>query len=53
MDYAGCFMDKWLGGILFDEKRRPYYLYKGKIVRRIGYFMMNLSMSAKRKLPKR
>lgn len=37
MDYAGLFMDKWLGGIKFDEKRRPYYLYKGKIVRRVGY----------------
>lgn len=38
MDYAGCFMDVWLGGLNFDQKRRPYYLYKGCIVRRIGYF---------------
>ena len=38
MDYAGLFMDKRLGGIKFDNLRRPYYLYKGKIVRRIGYF---------------
>lgn len=38
MDYAGLFMDKKLGGIRFDNLRRPYYLYKGKIVRRIGYF---------------
>lgn len=38
MDYACCFMDSWLGGIRFDDKFRPYYLYKGKIVRRIGYF---------------
>jgi DNA polymerase I-like protein with 3'-5' exonuclease and polymerase domains len=38
MDYAGCFMDVWLGGLKFDEKRRPYYLYKNCIVRRIGYF---------------
>lgn len=38
MDYAGCFMDVWLGGLRFDGKRRPYYLYKGCIVRRIGYF---------------
>lgn len=38
MDYAGCFMDRWLGGIQWDEKRRPYYVYKGYIVRRIGYF---------------
>ena len=38
MDYAGCFMDSWLGEMHWDELRRPYYLYKGKIVRRIGYF---------------
>ncbi len=38
MDYASCFMDAWLGGLLFDGKRRPYYLYKGFVVRRIGYF---------------
>lgn len=37
MDYAGLFLDKWLGGIKFDNKRRPYYLYKGMVVRRIGY----------------
>lgn len=38
MDYAGLFMDKWLGKMYWDEKRRPYYLYQGFIVRRIGYF---------------
>lgn len=38
MDYAGMFMDKWLGRTHWDEKRRPYYVYKGYIVRRIGYF---------------
>lgn len=38
MDYAGCFMDVWLGKIYWDEMWRPYYLYKGKKVRRIGYF---------------
>jgi hypothetical protein len=37
MDYACCFLDSWLGKIHWDEKRRPYYLYKGCIVRRIGY----------------
>lgn len=37
MDYALCFMDSWLGGIKFDEKKRPHYIYKSKIVRRIGY----------------
>lgn len=38
MDYAGLFMDRWLGDMLWDEKRRPYYIYKGCVVRRIGYF---------------
>lgn len=38
MDYASLFMDKWLGKMYWDEMRRPYYVYKGCIVRRIGYF---------------
>lgn len=38
MDYASLFMHKWLGKMYWDEKRRPYYLYQGYIVRRIGYF---------------
>ena len=38
MDYACCFMDLWLGKIHWDDQRRPYYIYKGFIVRRIGYF---------------
>lgn len=38
MDYASLFMHKWLGQMHWDEKRRPYYLYKDCIVRRIGYF---------------
>lgn len=37
MDYACCFLDLWLGGIKWKD-RKPYYLYKGHIVRRIGYF---------------
>lgn len=37
MDYACCFLDKWLGGICWKD-RKPYYLYKGYVVRRIGYF---------------
>lgn len=37
MDYACCFLDVWLGGIKFDEDFKPYYLYKGYIIRRIGY----------------
>lgn len=36
MDYACCFMDMWLGGIKWKD-RKPYYLYKGYVVRRIGY----------------
>ena len=36
MDYACCFMDSWLGGIKWKD-RKPYYLYKGYTVRRIGY----------------
>jgi hypothetical protein len=38
MDYACCFLDSWLGGLHWDALRRPYYIYKGFIVRRIGYF---------------
>jgi hypothetical protein len=38
MDYASLFMDKWLGEMYWDDLRRPYYLYKGCVVRRIGYF---------------
>jgi hypothetical protein len=37
MDYACCFLDSWLGKIHWDDLRRPYYIYKGFIVRRIGY----------------
>lgn len=37
MDYAGCKMDSWLGKIYWED-RKPYYLYKGYKVRRIGYF---------------
>ena len=37
MDYACCFLDSWLGKIHWKD-RKPYYLYKGYIVRRIGYF---------------
>lgn len=36
MDYAGCFMDLWLGGLKW-ENRKPYYMYKGYIVRRVAY----------------
>lgn len=36
MDYACCFLDAWLGGLKWKD-RKPYYLYKGYVVRRIGY----------------
>lgn len=36
MDYAGCFLDVWLGGLQWKD-RKPYYLYKGHTVRRIAY----------------
>lgn len=36
MDYAGCFMDVWLGGLKWKD-RKPFYVYKGYIVRRIAY----------------
>lgn len=43
MDYACCFMDMWLGDIYFDCLRRPYYLYKGKVVRRVIYYHDEMS----------
>ena len=36
MSYAACFMDAWLGDMHLDNLGRPYYLYKGKIVKRIS-----------------
>lgn len=36
MSYAACFMDAWLGDLHLDELGRPYYLYKGKVVKRIS-----------------
>lgn len=36
MDYALCFMDNWLGEMHWKD-RKPYYIYKGHVVRRIGY----------------
>jgi len=38
MDIAGCFMDNWLGTMKLDSKGLPSYLYKGHVVRRVGYF---------------
>lgn len=36
MDYACCFMDAWLGGLKWRD-RKPFYEYKGHVVRRIAY----------------
>lgn len=36
MSYAACFMDAWLGELYLDDLGRPFYLFKGKIVRRIS-----------------
>lgn len=38
MDYTCCFMDKWLGPMYWDRYGRPFYKYKGCVVRRIGYY---------------
>ncbi len=35
---AACMMDNKLGELYLDEKFRPYYLYKGKVVKRISLF---------------
>lgn len=36
MSYAACFMDAWLGEMYLDDLGRPYYLYKGKKVKRVS-----------------
>ena len=36
MSYAACFMDTWLGEMYLDDLGRPYYLYKGKKVKRVS-----------------
>jgi hypothetical protein len=36
MSYAGCLMDTWLGEMYLDGLGRPYYLYNGKVVKRIS-----------------
>ncbi|MBK9617230.1 MAG: hypothetical protein IPO35_17670 [Uliginosibacterium sp.] len=35
MSYAACLMDNWLGELYIDDLGRPYYLYKGCVVKRI------------------
>ena len=36
MSYAACFMDAWLGELYLDDLGRPYYEYKGFIVKRLS-----------------
>ncbi len=36
MDYALCFLDAWLGGLHWKD-RKPYYIYKGFVVKRVAY----------------
>jgi DNA polymerase-1 len=38
VDYALCLFDMKMGSLYLDEKGRPYYKYKGKVVKRVGYF---------------
>lgn len=35
---AACMMDNKLGEMYLDEKFRPYYLYKGRVVKRVSLF---------------
>jgi len=37
-DAACCFMDNYLGELYLDEKCRPYYKYKDRIVKRTIYY---------------
>jgi len=37
-DYALCLFDAKMGRLLIDEYGRPYYEYKGMIVKRVGAF---------------
>lgn len=37
VDYALALFDMKMGGLLIDDKGRPYYKYKGKIVKRVIY----------------
>lgn len=38
VDYALCLFDMKMGELQLDEKGRPYYRYKGKVVKRVQYF---------------
>lgn len=36
--YALCLVDNWLGWMDIDSLGRPYYIYKGKVVKRLAAF---------------
>lgn len=36
--YALCLVDNWLGWLMIDDLGRPYYVYKGKVVKRLAAF---------------
>jgi len=38
MDYSLALMDRWLGGIKYDDNNLPTYIYKGYEVRRVIYY---------------
>lgn len=38
VDYALCLFDIKMGELYIDTLGRPYYKYKGKVVKRVGYF---------------
>lgn len=37
VDYALCLFDTKMGGLLLDDHGRPYYNYKGRVVKRVEY----------------
>jgi hypothetical protein len=46
VDYAVCLFDMKMGGLKIDERGIPYYLWQGKIVKRVGYFHDEIQIEA-------
>lgn len=38
VDYAVCLFDQKIGNLSLDQLGRPYYIYRGKVVKRVQYF---------------
>lgn len=36
MSYAACIIDNWLGEFFLDNMGRPYYIYKGYVIKRLS-----------------